>query len=304
MAIGCILTNDVFRGQFIQQRTKARTRSSVVILLWALCCPPAFGRQPEPAQSAQQRPPETQQPERTDQQPLIRNPSGSKHSNEKPSAKHNTGNARSDKHLTPAAKAAFIRQAQVWAPTDIPAVDFKAGPKGSDAFRPNEMVTCDYVPAKLSGNTRKFDCALPEGVVVKVRYGADNGHVEGSVLATHLLWALGFASDRVYPVRVTCRGCSDDPWNRRQKVPGQHVFDPAVIERKPAGKELEGDKPGWSLPELDLVDEAAGGATKAPRDGLKLLAVMIQHTDTKPEPPPHPLPDRGRLRSTGEDWAA
>ena len=104
----------------------------------------------------------------------------------------------------------------------------------------------------------------------------------GSVLAT-LFWVLGFASDRVSPVRITCRGCSDDPWTKRRKVPGQRVFDPAAIERKPAGTELEGDKPGWSWPELDLVDEAAGGSTKAQRDGLRLLAVMIQHSDSKPE---------------------
>jgi hypothetical protein len=30
------------------------------------------------------------------------------------------------------------------------------------------------------------------------------------------------------------------------------------------------------------VDEAAGGATLAERDALKLLAVFVQHTDTKP----------------------
>jgi hypothetical protein len=263
------------------------TRSSAaVILFWALCCAPAFGHQQEPAQPEKQRPPQTQL------EPRQANP--------KPSAKHKKGKAGSQRHLTPAARLAFIRKAQVWTPTDIPAMNLKAGPKGSDAFPPNEMVTCDYVPAKLSGSTRKFDCALPEGDVVKVRYGADNGHVEGSVLATRLLWALGFAADRVYPVRVTCRGCSDDPWKKREKVAGQHVFEPAVIERKPAGKELEGDKPGWAWPELDLVDEAAGGATKAQRDGLKLLAVMIQHTDTKPDQQRLLCLPGGRVKESGE----
>jgi hypothetical protein len=84
-------------------------------------------------------------------------------------------------------------------------------------------------------------------------------------------------------VRVTCRGCSDDPWTNRQRVSGQHVFDPAVIERKLQGTKLKSETRGWSWPELDLVDEAAGGATTAQRDGLKLLAVMMQHTDSKSE---------------------
>ena len=35
----------------------------------------------------------------------------------------------------------------------------------------------------------------------------------------------------------------------------------------------------WS--ELDLVDPAAGGAPRAQRDALKLLAVFLQHSDNK-----------------------
>jgi hypothetical protein len=40
---------------------------------------------------------------------------------------------------------------------------------------------------------------------------------------------------------------------------------------------------GWTWPELELVDESTDGASRAQRDALKLLAVMIQHTDTKAE---------------------
>jgi hypothetical protein len=40
---------------------------------------------------------------------------------------------------------------------------------------------------------------------------------------------------------------------------------------------------GWTWPELDLISEQAGGASLAQRDALKLLAVMIQHTDSKAE---------------------
>src|SRR5205814_581598 len=89
---------------------------------------------------------------------------------------------------------------------------------------------------------------------------------------------------RVYPVRVTCRGCSSDPWMTRARVVGEQLFDPAAIERKPKGHEMKSaHKGGWAWPELDLVDDTQGGAPKAQRDALKLLAVFIQHTDNKPE---------------------
>jgi hypothetical protein len=63
------------------------------------------------------------------------------------------------------------------------------------------------------------------------------------------------------------------------------LFDIAAIERKFPGHELEapGVGPGWAWPELDLVDERAGGAPLEQRDALKLLAVFLQHTDSKQE---------------------
>jgi hypothetical protein len=183
------------------------------------------------------------------------------------------------------ARLAFIRRAQVWAPTNVPAMDLRAGPQGPGAFQPEEAVTCDYVERKsMPGHTPKFDCAVSKGDVVKVRYGAKNGKVQGSVLATRLLWALGFGADRLYPVRVTCRGCASDPWTTRDRVPGEQVFDPAAIERKPPGHEMASEnKGGWAWPELNLIDEQAGGAPKAQVDALKLLAVFLQHTDSKEE---------------------
>jgi hypothetical protein len=183
------------------------------------------------------------------------------------------------------ARLAFIQRAQVWTPTDIPTMNLRAGPQGAGTFQPNEMVTCDYVEAKSHGSSRKFDCAVGPGDVVKVRYGAHNEEVQASVIATRLLWALGFAADRVYPVRLTCRGCSSDPWHNPGRSSGEHAFEPAVIEREPRGSEMtEGDKKaGWSWRELDLVNESQGGASVQQRDALKLLAVFMQHSDTKSE---------------------
>ena len=185
--------------------------------------------------------------------------------------------------VTKEERLALIRRAQVWKPTDVPTMDLRVGPDGVGAFQPNQLVTCDYMPRSLSGSSRKFYCALPDGDVVKVRYGAGNREVQGSVLATRLLWALGFVADRVYPVRVSCHGCSEDPWKDQAIHKGTHEFDPVVIERKPHGQEVwEGDEEAdWGWSELDTVDASLGGAPPEQRDALKLLAVFMQHTDTK-----------------------
>lgn len=194
------------------------------------------------------------------------------------------GTAAHERKLTKNERLAFIRRAQVWAPTNVAAMDLRAGPPGKDSFAPNQLVACDYVETKLPGSSRKFACRIGDGDILKVRYGADNGEVEGSVLASRLLWALGFGADRVYPVRVECRGCSPDPWTKPERAPGEQLFDPAAIERKPAGHEMKADGgSGWAWPELKNVDEKLGGATRAQVDALTLLAVLMQHTDSKPE---------------------
>jgi hypothetical protein len=87
----------------------------------------------------------------------------------------------------------------------------------------------------------------------------------------------------MYPVNVVCRGCPEEFGGTRLSS-GQMRFDPAVIERKMAGVEWPRDgKRGWAWNELDVVNPAFGGAPMAQRDALKLLAVFLQHTDSKPE---------------------
>ena len=118
---------------------------------------------------------------------------------------------------------------------------------------------------------------------MKVRYGDTNGEVYAQVAATRLLWALGFGANRMYPVTVACRGCTSDPWKQEQAdQTAVTAFDPATVDERMDGTTLE-VKPdaGWSWKELDLVDEAAGGAPAAQRDALKLLAVLIQHGSNK-----------------------
>jgi len=198
-----------------------------------------------------------------------------------PAKNEKDGDAK--KRVSKSERRDLIRRAQVWAPTDIPSMNLTLGPRGKQAFEPWQDVTCDYVfEEELPGTSRKFNCAITKDDVVKVRYGAQNGKVEGEVLATRLLWALGFGADAVYPVKVRCRGCSADPWNERAAVAGEQYFELAAIERKFPGEEIKADKDGgWSWKELKYVDEEAGGAPRMHIDAMKLLAVLIQHTDNK-----------------------
>lgn len=174
-----------------------------------------------------------------------------------------------------------IRRAQVWMSGDVRAKDLRKGPQGPGAFLPDQLVECDYLEDTFDGKSPKFECALSADDHVKVKYGADNGEVYAEVAATRLLWALGFGADRVYPVRVQCRGCPRD-FNGKPDPSRSELVDPATVERKFEGRPLEGgDASGWTWPELDLVDEAAGGAPRAHLDALRLLAAMLQHTDSK-----------------------
>jgi hypothetical protein len=186
------------------------------------------------------------------------------------------------KELSEEARFAILQRAQIWTPVTVPEMNLRLGPQGKGAFAPNAAVSCDYVEAKLDGAQPKFDCRLDDGSVVKVKYGM-RGEVQGEVLATRLLWALGFGADRMYPVVVTCRGCAADPWTTRYAVEETHVFDPAVVERKPHGHTIETKKiKGWAWQELKMVDQTQGGAPIEQRQALQLLAVFIQHTDSKP----------------------
>ncbi len=184
----------------------------------------------------------------------------------------------------PKERLAVLRRAQVWMPTKVAAMNLKSGPGGAGAFTPEQTVRCDYVKEKMDGGTPKFRCAISKDDAVKVKYGEQNGEVFGEVAASRLLWALGFPADAQYPVKVVCRGCSADPWTKPDPITGETVFEYAAIERKHPSREIEpGGDAGWAWPELDLVDEAAGGAPRAHRDALKLLAVFLQHTDNKPD---------------------
>ena len=176
-----------------------------------------------------------------------------------------------------------IARAQVWSRTNVPSMNLRRGPDGPGAFAPEAVVTCQHVDVRLRGNSPKFACRTPSGEQLKVKYGAENGEVYGELLATRLLWALGFGADRMYVVNVICRGCPESLGGSTRPNGDRHFF-PAVVERGMSGREWpENGASGWSWAELDSVAPVAGAASRAQRDALKLLAVFMQHTDSKPE---------------------
>lgn len=131
------------------------------------------------------------------------------------------------KKLTVAERQAAMARARVWRPLDTASLDIIRGPN-LGKLRIPAAVTCDYVhPDKpLRGNTPKFLCDLASSApstrhaapgtghpdVVKVKYGEKNGEVYAETASSRLLWALGFQTDVMYPARVTCHGCPDDPF--------------------------------------------------------------------------------------------
>lgn len=184
--------------------------------------------------------------------------------------------------LTASERKDAISRASVWSPTDIPSLDLKAGPPATDGFAFNKWVTCRYKEKDLSGASPKFACETSPGHEVKVKYGPRNAEVFGEVLATRLFWALGFAADAMYPVRVRCEGCPADPSKDPNPLAGVSVFDPAAIERKLPGRAME-TRPdsGWEWSELDDVGPLAPQGARAQRAALTLLAAFVQHTDSK-----------------------
>ena len=142
-----------------------------------------------------------------------------------------------------AERLSIIARSQIWSPTDIPSMDLKAGPQGKGAFSFRETVVCDYVNKKLPGHSAKFDCTIGEHDTVKVKYGGTNGEVYGEVLATRLLWAMGFGADRMYSVNVICRGCPEE-FGGIFRSRHEFRFDPAVIERKDCQQRSDDDRCG------------------------------------------------------------
>ena len=151
----------------------------------------------------------------------------------------------------------------------------------------NDTVTCQFVPHVPDGTTFKFDCALANGEVVRVKYGHEP-EIHAEVAATRLLAALGYAADHVFLVpRLRCYGCPRNPFVtmhvldvfRAAPVPEDDYaqFEWAAVERKFDAPPIEDDtRKGWAWWELKNVSAPAEDL-----DALRLLAVFLAHWDNK-----------------------
>jgi hypothetical protein len=184
--------------------------------------------------------------------------------------------------VTAEQRRALLMRAQVWRDTHVADMDIRRGPDHDAPFTTGATVACTFFEKEYAGHTPKFGCRVAGDEVVKIRYGIENGEAYASVAATRLLWALGYGADQMYPVHVECRGC---PARVGGLKSGVTKFDVATIERPFPGHDIVAKSvgPGWSWSELDAVSEKAGGAPLNQRDALKLLAVLLQHSDSKPE---------------------
>src|SRR5262249_23433213 len=134
--------------------------------------------------------------------------------------------------LTRDQRIELIRRAKMWTPTDIPSLDLRLGPQEGKSFVPEQTIRCTYVDKVMEGASPKFTCAISSEDEIKVKYGRYNAEVYGEVAATRLLWALGFGADRMYPVKVICRGCPARLTNGMMAPDGEAHFDIAAVERK------------------------------------------------------------------------
>ncbi len=194
-----------------------------------------------------------------------------------------------------------LARAQVWRePADpIDRVDFTRNPGDPDPLDPAQPIACKFLPEATRGTTPKFSCILPGGEVVKVKYGG-TAESYAEVAAARLLAALGFGADRMdFVPRVRCFGCPVSPFRTYQalelarmdgaytrRIDYGHYRDfewPAVERRFEAAAIETPEVKGWSLYDLEKIDPARGGSSRAHVDALRLMAVFLHHWDNKAE---------------------
>src|SRR5688572_29923591 len=160
-----------------------------------------------------------------------------------------------------------------------------------------QVTGCKYKPDAVSGTTAKFDCELPDGEKIKVKYGWTQ-EIMSETAASRLLHALGFGADRVSRVdTVRCYGCPIQPFHTRALLELLHLdgyadkridylsyrdFNEVSVERNLDGEAIEaGNERGWAFYELDKIDPARGGSPRAQVDALRLTAMFLHHWDNK-----------------------
>lgn len=201
--------------------------------------------------------------------------------------------------VTTEIREASLASARVWAPPAVPVsgADLSSNPAGG--VGPDDEVSCRFNPKMVGGTTPKFNCDLPSGETIKVKYGQGNPELNAEVASTRLLTALGFPADRMFVVRrVRCAGCPTFPFQALRCLDRIDVktacfpgglnynrivdFDAAVVERRIDGRIIEAtEDQGWGWYELTRIDPARGGSSPAEVDAFRLMAVFLAHWDNK-----------------------
>lgn len=186
-----------------------------------------------------------------------------------------------------ARRAALVRRAEIRLPGDVPLTPVDPAPLEG-------VLECRYLAKEADGTSAKFDCALADGRTIKVKYGR-NPEIHAETLATTLVTALGYATDRMAIVpRVRCYGCPRFPFATMQLLQflgaggllAPHGFEhgytdfvwSAVEYRFPARAIETSTRTGWAWFEIEDSD-----ASPAEIGALRLLAVFLGHWDNKPD---------------------
>ncbi|HJS57577.1 MAG TPA: hypothetical protein VKA01_05680 [Vicinamibacteria bacterium] len=204
-----------------------------------------------------------------------------------------------------------LSRAQLWRePPPARRTSLRRNPSGPHAFGSADRMSCRFHLEETSGSTNKFKCTFANGEVLKVKYRSSEVHTE--VAASRLLEALGAGADHMYLVdSLRCFGCPADPdtllrcisspyGDLRQRcaesfggrpTPTGDVaitidystfvdFEIVSIERRLEGESIVGDQSeGWGWDELDAASSTR--ATRAERDALRLLAVLLNNWDNR-----------------------
>lgn len=196
---------------------------------------------------------------------------------------------------------AYLATARVWQARDLPSpAEIVEGPpfaRGTRAqLNPPGGIPCTYESggAQMGGKTPKFTCRAADGRSIRVKYFSGDPHsgnreVFAEVVATRLLWALGFDADRVYPLTVSCQDCPADPMTGtgpRATRTFMGVTEPPFQGLLILSK-ADTDQ-GWKFGEFeDAIDGMPAGPDRDRQrmyfDALRLLAAFVQHGDRKPE---------------------
>ena len=187
-------------------------------------------------------------------------------------------------------RADALTRVRVWQEpaTPIAEADLRSRETGTLKFA--DRIDCRYQLKLTTGITPKFHCVLADGRLIKVKYGRINAEPRAERAATRLLSTLGFGADRMHFVkRVRCRGCPVYPhprWGPLNSLfarKGETTdFQDVAVEEPMPGRSIEaGDTPGWAWYDLDKVDPARGGASRAELDALRLMAVFLADWDNK-----------------------